>query len=112
VVRKVEVERSFFIHRGVSVVSGNDSGASGKDVVVAEIDSAPIYPLRIYMDTCECSCECAQVIPAPTARRWVSRGTNCSSIRRIDHKVPHCLIFSFYFSFSSHSSLLLAQSTV
>jgi hypothetical protein len=76
VFRKVEVERFFFIHESVSVVSGNDSEASGKDVVVAEIDSAPIYVLRIYVDTCEC----AQVIPAPTARIWVSKGTNCSRI--------------------------------
>jgi hypothetical protein len=69
VFRKVEVERFSFIHKNVSVVSGNDSEASGEDVVVAEINSAPIYPLRIYMDTCKCACEYAQVIPAPIARR-------------------------------------------
>jgi hypothetical protein len=69
VFRKVEVERFYFMHESVSVVSGNDSEASGKDVVVAQIDPAPIYPLCIWMDTCECASECAQVIPAPIARR-------------------------------------------
>jgi hypothetical protein len=35
VFRKVEVERFFFIHKSLSVVSGNASEASGEDVVVA-----------------------------------------------------------------------------
>jgi hypothetical protein len=85
VFRKVEVERFYSIHESVKVVSGNDSEASGKDVIVAGIGLAQIYPPCIWMDTCECACECAQVIPAPIASRWVSRGTNCSGIRNVDH---------------------------